>query len=448
MMEERIRNIRQGILSGGPVVYWMSRDQRVRDNWALICAQELAFRKKVSLAVVFCVVPCFLDATIRQYGFMLSGLKEVSKRLDDLAVPFFLLTGDPGDVIPKFVINHRASVLITDFDPLRPKRKWKDEVAQHINIPFSEVDAHNIVPCAVASQKAEYAAYTIRKKIQKLLPVFMDPFPSLQRHPFPWREETSGIQWNNIFESLKISRSVKEVDWINPGEDFAKIALERFIAVKLEGYDAKRNDPALQGQSDLSPYLHFGQLSAQRVALEVTKSSIPSYLKNAFLEELIVRRELSDNYCFYNSDYDRFDGFPKWAQQTLNNHRQDRRLYLYPIEEFEKASTHDKLWNAAQTEMVRQGKMHGYMRMYWAKKILEWTNSPEEAMSVAIYLNDKYGLDGRDPNGYTGIAWSIGGVHDRAWQDRDIFGKIRYMSYSGCKSKFNIKAYIGKVEKL
>ena len=184
------------------------------------------------------------------------------------------------------------------------------------------------------------------------------------------------------------------------------------------------------------------------MALKIEKSNIPNHIKAPFLEELIIRRELSDNFCFYNPHYDSFNGFPQWAQKTLNEHRKDRRPYLYSLEQFEGAQTHDELWNAAQMEMVKKGKMHGYMRMYWAKKILEWTQSPEEAVETAIYLNDKYELDGRDPNGYAGIAWSIGGVHDRAWNERNVFGKIRYMSYNGCKSKFSVKGYIEKVKSL
>jgi len=178
------------------------------------------------------------------------------------------------------------------------------------------------------------------------------------------------------------------------------------------------------------------------------KASGSNEHNEAFLEELIVRRELSDNYCFYNTHYDMFEGFPPWAQKTLNDHRKDHRPYRYSLSELEEAKTHDDLWNAAQMEMVKRGKMHGYLRMYWAKKILEWTASPEEALHVAIYLNDRYELDGRDTNGYTGIAWSIGGVHDRAWNEREVFGKIRYMSYNGCKSKFNVKSYVERITTL
>jgi deoxyribodipyrimidine photo-lyase len=200
--------------------------------------------------------------------------------------------------------------------------------------------------------------------------------------------------------------------------------------------------------SDLSPYLHFGQIASQRVAWEVRRAEAPAEAKQAFLEELIVRRELADNFCYYNPAYDQVAGFPAWAQQTLDQHRRDPRDYLYELPDWEAGRTHDDLWNAAQLEMVRRGKMHGYLRMYWAKKILEWSATPEEALATAIYLNDRYELDGRDPNGYTGVAWSIGGVHDRPWGERPVFGKIRYMSRAGCQRKFNVEQYIAWVREL
>jgi deoxyribodipyrimidine photo-lyase len=432
----------------GPVIYWMSRDQRANDNWALICAQELALREKAPLIVIFCLVPRFLNATTGHYAFMLAGLKELSQRLSRLNITFFLVTGEPDKTLIKFITTHTASTLITDFDPLRIKKQWKEEVALKIEIPFYEIDAHNIVPCTAASFKQEYGAYTIRKKIGRLLPVFLDTFPRLQKHPFSWTKDLPHIEWEKLPASLKTDNTIGEFCWILPGEAEAQKRLRTFIEEKLAFYNTGRNNPTEEAQSDLSPYLHFGQLSAQRVVLEIEKSSLPDHIKAPFLEELIVRRELSDNFCFYNPHYDSFDGFPQWAQKTLNEHRKDRRPYLYKLEQFETARTHDELWNAAQMEMMKRGKMHGYMRMYWAKKILEWTQSPEEAMEVAIYLNDRYELDGRDPNGYAGIAWSIGGVHDRAWNERNVFGKIRYMSYNGCKSKFNVKGYIEKIKSL
>ncbi len=429
----------------GPVVYWMSRDQRVRDNWSLLFAQEIALKRKQPLLVIFCLVPCFLGATIRQYGFMLKGLQYVETDLEEKQIPFFLFTGTPENEIDRFLKKVKAGALVTDFDPLHVKQEWKSGILKKVVIPFYEVDAHNIVPCREASQKKEYAAYTIRPKIRKMLPEFLVPFPRLKKHPYPFRGMPSGNDWEKAMKSLKVDRTVPEVSWVKAGETRALRSLRLFIKNRLVSYETFRNDPVRDGQSNLSPYLHFGQISAQRIALEVKKSHASQQSKDSFLEELIIRRELSDNFCFYTSTYDSFEAFPDWAKKTLSDHRKDRRRYLYSLEQFEKASSHDELWNAAQREMVKRGKMHGFMRMYWAKKILEWTETPEQAMETAIYLNDKYQLDGRDPNGYAGIAWSIGGVHDRAWNERPIFGKIRYMSYNGCKSKFTIQDYIQKV---
>jgi deoxyribodipyrimidine photo-lyase len=228
------------------------------------------------------------------------------------------------------------------------------------------------------------------------------------------------------------------------GEEAANEMLEIFLSQKLDSYAALKNDPTKDGISNLSPYLHFGQISAQKVALEVEKKNANLESKDAFLDEILVRKELADNFCYYNPLYDSFDGFPEWAKKTLNLHRADPRKFVYTLGEFENGETHDPLWNASQLELLSKGKMHGYMRMYWAKKILEWSESPEKALETAIYLNDKYEFDGRDPNGYVGIAWSIGGVHDRAWKEREIFGKLRYMSYEGCKRKFDVDTYIEK----
>jgi len=301
------------------------------------------------------------------------------------------------------------------------------------------------VPCRKASPKAEFGAYTLRPKIKRLLSEFLTGFSELQQQQNAPQIEGNYPSVREAYALATFDSSVTAIKNIVPGEDAALNALRHFISHKLEGYAVNRNNPCIDGQSGLSPYLHFGQLSAQRVAWEV--SLLPdSPDKDALLEELIVRRELTDNFCFYNPHYDSPEGFPEWVRKDIDLHRNDEREYLYTRNELEAATTHDPLWNAAQTEIVRTGKMHGYMRMYWAKKILEWTPSVETAMQYAIYLNDKYSLDGRDPNGYAGIAWSIGGVHDRAWFPRPIFGKIRYMSYSGCKSKFNIAAYMQHIK--
>ncbi len=444
----RVNIFEEGSEEGGPVLYWMSRDQRASDNWALIFAQEMAINRSDRLGVAFCLNPGFLGAGARQYSFMLRGLREVKDSLSDLNIPFFLLDGKPQETLPEFCRENDVATIVGDFSPLRIKTQWRDDVRSNIDCGYYEVDAHNIIPCWVSSPKLEYAAHTIRPKIHEALPEFLTEFKAVEEHPHDWTGEEEAIDWEGILEDMEEDGEVPPVNWIDPGEKAGMNQLRDFLSNGLGRYSDMRNDPTAGAQSGLSPYLHFGHLSAQRVALEVEGSEADEESKQGFLEELVVRRELSDNFCHYNPHYDSFEGFHSWAKKTLNEHREDEREYLYSLEEFERGDTHDELWNAAQMEMMKKGKMHGYMRMYWAKKILEWTESPEQALEFAIHLNDKYELDGRDPNGYTGIAWSIGGVHDRAWQERPVYGKVRYMSYSGCKRKFDIEKYMEQVAEL
>jgi len=426
----------------GPVIYWMSRDQRVNDNWSLMYAKNLADRMHQPMAVVFCLADEFLHATIRQYSFMLRGLMEVETELHNRNITFCLITGDPAERLGDFISQYSINQIVSDFDPLRIKRGWVKTVTEKNEVNFTEVDSHNIVPCRIASKKLEFGAYTLRPKLTSKLHEFLDPFETIsdQKQKGPFEIRTN--DWEKLAGGLDTDRSVKKVSWIQPGERNAREMLRFFLSEKLPGYAVNRNDPVKDYTSNLSPYLHFGHISPQRVAMEVMSGHPRDVNTDAFLEELIVRRELSDNYCFYNPHYDSFSGFHAWARNSLDQHRRDEREYLYSLNELEKALTHDPLWNAAQTEMTESGKMHGYMRMYWAKKILEWTITPEKAMESAVFLNDRYQLDGRDPNGYTGCAWAIGGVHDRAWSERPVFGKIRYMNYNGCKRKFNVGEYI------
>jgi len=428
----------------GAVVYWMSRDQRVADNWALLHAQSLALERQTPLAVVFTLADSFLGATLRQFGFMLRGLAHVAERLEELGIPFILLRGNPPDEMCRFIQQHTVGVLVTDFDPLHIKHSWHDQVALSVSIPCIEVDAHNIVPCRVASSRQEYGAYTLRPKIHRVLPDFLDSFPPLTKHPFSWPAPVKEFDLEATLSGITVDRSVAEIGGLTPGEQGGRARLDDFIENGLAAYESERNDPCRHGQSGLSPWLHFGQLSAQRVALEVVRQLSTSPSSEAFLEELIVRRELADNFCLYNNNYDRVEGFPEWAQRTIAAHRHDPRECPYMPKQLETAQTHDPLWNAAQLAMVNTATMHGYLRMYWAKKILEWSPSPEDAMATAIMLNDRYQLDGRDPNGYAGIAWSMGGVHDRAWGERPVFGKIRYMNYKGCQRRFAVKEYISR----
>ncbi len=445
----RIRSLRasaDAATGNGPVIYWINRERRIADNWALLHAQQEAIARRVPLRVVFCLVPTYLDATIRQYGFMLRGLEQLAQAFATHGMAFDVLYGAPPEVLSAYYERHAPSLLVTDIEPLRIKGQWVDAVRDRTTVPFVQVDAHNVVPLWIASPKQEYGAYTLRPKINRLLPTYLTEFPALDIHPYPSIPERP-FDLAAAMATLRVDTSVGEVTSFMPGERAATDALHRFVG-RLRTYDTDRNDPTKPAQSDLSPYFHFGQLAPQRAALEVNKAvdADPTLRASAdaFLEELIVRRELADNFTFYNPAYDRFEGFHPWAQATLNKHRADVRDYVYTADQWERAETHDALWNAAQREMMHTGKMHGFMRMYWAKKLLEWTSTPDEALAIGIYLNDKYELDGRDPNGYTGVAWSIGGVHDRAWVERPVYGQIRYMNANGCARKFDVKAYIAR----
>ncbi len=441
---KRVRNLKKGREAEGHVLYWMSRDQRVNDNWALTYAIETAENNDQSVIVAFALSVDFLGATWRQYDFMLKGLKKVEEQLVRLNIPFYLVMGNPEETMPAFIHQHRVSRLIVDFDPLKIKREWKKKVMEQIEIPVDEVDAHNIVPCWLASDKLEYGASTIRKKISRQLPEFLDDFPPLigQRGSF----HTHRINWEVVAITVQTDHGIRPVDWLTPGEKGANVLFSNFMEKKLVRYADCRNDPNESCTSLLSPYLHFGHISAQRMALEITGNIPRNEYTDSFLEELIIRKELSDNFCYYNPHYDQPEGFPAWAKKTLKEHRMDKREFIYSAAEFEDYQTHDELWNAAQKQMVLKGTMHGYLRMYWAKKILEWSKNEEDALRIALYLNDKYQLDGRDPNGYAGCAWSIGGMHDRAWGEREVFGKIRYMNRKGCERKFDVDKYIERID--
>lgn len=455
----RIQNLKSQPDNKGPIVYWMSRDQRVFDNWALLYSQELSYKLKRPLVVIFCLDTNYKNATLRQFDFMLKGLQYVETELKDLNIPFVFINQSPEIAVSLFCNKNNVSTLVTDFSPLKIKNNWLLKILPNVNCSVVEVDAHNIVPCKFVSQKCEFGAYTLRPKINKVLDQFLTEYPIVTAQSLSLLQDfkiqvpfdgflgdgKSHINWDLIFKTLKTDTSVKPVNWVLPNTQNALQILDEFINNKLKDYDQLRNNPNYKNQSNLSPYLHFGQLSSQTIAFKVSKIKQSEESKKAFLEELIIRKELSDNYCFYNKDYDNFNGFHDWAKKSLIQSSFDIREYIYTKDQLENYLTHDKLWNACQKEMVITGKMHGYMRMYWAKKILEWTESVQQAQEIAIYLNDKYELDGRDPNGYTGIAWSIGGVHDRAWFVRPVYGKIRYMSYNGCKSKFDVEKYISDI---
>ena len=425
---------------GGPVLYWMSREQRAGDNWGLHYARELAGEFR-SLVVCFCLVPSFLGATLRQYDFMLRGLKETAEILSVLGIPFALRIGDPGIEIPRLAAEINAGIVVTDFDPLRVKQDWQKRAARALDAALIEVDGHNIVPARMVSDKQEYAARTIRPKIQRLFYDFLEEYPELTRQEAA-APDVPRPDWDAARRSIDVDETVGPVDTV-PGEAAANRALARFIGEGLKGYAEKRNDPNAGATSRLSAYFHFGQIAPQRVALALSASGV-GVDQEVFLEEFVVRRELSDNFCLHNPHYDSLKGAPEWARKALAAHAGDVRDYVYTREQFEKARTHSRFWNAAQNELRCSGYMHGYMRMYWAKKILQWSASPEEALNTALALNDRYGLDGRDPNGYVGVLWSIAGLHDRPWRRRPVFGTVRYMNEKGCRRKFDVDAYVAR----
>ncbi|KAL4608184.1 Deoxyribodipyrimidine photo-lyase-like [Arapaima gigas] len=425
------------------VLYWMCRDQRVQDNWALIYAQQVARAEKLPLHVCFCLPPQFLEATIRQMGFMLKGLREVEKECSSLEIQFHLLLGAAGEVLPDFVKDRKMGAVVTDFFPLRLPLQWVEDTKKGLpsDVSFAQVDAHNIVPCWVASDKQEYSARTIRGKITKLLPEFLTQLPLVEKHPHCASIPAKPVDWEGAWTSMKVDQTVEEVEWARPGSAAAFATLESFIDLRLRDFATHRNNPNCKALSQLSPWLHAGQVSAQRVVLEVKRCGSRGPSVDSFVEEVVVRRELADNFCFYNKDYDRVEGAYEWARKTLRDHAKDPRPHLYSLQELEAGKTGDRLWNAAQIQLLKEGKMHGFLRMYWAKKILEWTPSPEEALAIALYFNDRYSLDGNDPNGYVGCMWSVCGIHDQGWRERPVFGKIRYMNYAGCSRKFDVPAF-------
>ena len=431
------------------VLYWMQREQRVEDSWPLLFARDVAAAHGLPLRVVFCMVPRFLDATERQYGYMIRGMQEVEADLRKHAVPFTVLLGYAPDVLPPFVDEHGVGAVVNDFNPLGCHREWVTRTAAQLaerGVAVYRVDGHNTVPMWVASQKLEYGARTIRGKIHKHLPTFLREYPTFTPPPSQDRlPSVESVDWKAVDASLEIDRSVAQVDWIVPGERAGREQLHDFLEKRLKEFNTRRNDPTHSVLSNMSCYLHYGMISAARILLEAMKykarygSAVAS-----FIEEIVVRRELSDNFVWYEPDYNNINCSKPWARQSLTAHKGDEREFLYTLGEFECGVTHDDLWNAFQLQMTGVGKMHGFGRMYWAKKILEWTASPEEALRIATYLNDKYELDGRDPNGYVGIAWSILGIHDQGWRERPVFGKVRYMNYAGCKRKFNVAAFVAQ----
>ena len=441
----RILNSKQA-RDGRYVLYWMQAAQRAECNHALEYAIRSANKMSRPVLVCFGITEKWPEANQRHYYFMLEGLRETRKALEAKGIQMILRHQSPD--VGAVELAEAAALVVVDAGHLRVQRKWRARAAEKIDCALHEVETNLIVPIEEASVKENFSAGTFRPRITKKLDRYLVPL--CQSKP---RRDSLGLKFSTCsiddideaLSQLAIDRSVTQVSRFHGSTSNAKRRLSDFLRNKLNGFAQLRNDPTLDCVSNMSPYLHFGQISPLFIALEVLKRSGNG--KDAYLEELIVRRELSHNFVFYNRDYDKFAALPPWATRTLNFHSRDKREYVYSLDQFEKAQTHDPYWNAAQKEMVLMGKMHGYMRMYWGKKILEWSKSPRAGFKIALYLNNKYELDGRDPNAFAGVAWCFG-KHDRAWAERPVFGKVRYMNAAGLKRKFDAGAYVKRIKAL
>ncbi len=438
--QERVQVLRPGTPTGGAfVLYWMQASQRARFNHALEYAIDRANEHSLPACVVFCLAENYPEANLRHFSFMLQGLRETIDNLNARGVSASVVRGSPVDTITR--IARRAAMVVTDRGYLRRQRTWRTELATRLSCPFVQVETDAIVPVEFASPKAEYAAATLRPKLGRVLLRFLVPVEPRRPAVRPLLLEEDTVDLNDlgaVLGDLAVDTTVGPVSTFQGGASQAERWLQVFLEEKLNRYADLRNDPSMQVSSRLSPYLHFGQMSPLEIALRARERGGPG--ADAFLEELIVRRELSLNYVHYNPAYDSLAGVPQWSRDTLEVHAGDRRPYLYDLDTMERAATHDPYWNAAQLEMVRTGSMHNYMRMYWGKKLLEWSPTPAEAFERALYLNNRWQLDGRDPNSYTGVAWCFG-THDRPWRERPVFGKVRYMNAAGLERKFAIREY-------
>lgn len=435
--------------AGECLIYWMQRSQRAHYNLSLEYAIERANELAKPLVVYFGLYDYYPMGSRRAFQFMLEGLRETAFALAGRGLGLVLRLEHPAEGVVAAAEELNACAVVVDEDYINVGRQWRAEAARHLEVPLVQVDAETIVP-ARNSGKEEWGAYTLRPKTLKVLDQHMVAMPE-SHVDRQWTTKVddsvdlTDTDLGVLAESLHSEQQVGPDPFRRGGASAAEMRLSDFIEKGLPRYQEERNDIGVDVSSGISPYLHFGQVSPLWVALAVSASDAPDECVDAFLEQLIVRRELAINFCQYNRDYATLSAAPEWAQKTLREHWNDPRTELYTVEELEAAQTDDDLWNASQTELVKTGKIHPYMRMVWAKKMLEWLPTPEEALSCAIYLNDKYALDGRDPNGYANIAWCIYGKHDRPFAERPIFGKVRYMSTKATKAKTHWHDYVARI---
>jgi deoxyribodipyrimidine photo-lyase len=435
---------------GRYVFYWMQQSQRAEYNHALEYAIQQANALGQGVLVGFGLMDNYPEANLRHYTFMLEGLLETQASLSEQGIKMIIQRGSPVDIAS--ALGRNASLIVCDRGYLCHQRTWRAQVARSASCGVIQVESDVVVPIEVVSKKAEYAARTIRPKIYQHLNDYLVPFKSSAIKKSSLDLNIKGLDPKEVGTVLKrssIDRSISPVSsFFKGGTSEGKARFDEFINKRLCRYVENRNQPQTDDISHMSPYLHFGHLSPLYMALRM-KGAGKGLLeaKEAYLEELIVRRELAMNFVNYTLNYDSFACIPQWAMKTLKKHQKDQRQYTYSRSQLENAETHDEYWNTAMREMKMTGFMHNYMRMYWGKKILEWSRTPEHAFRTTLAINNKYLLDGRDPNSYAGVAW-IFGVHDRAWFERPIFGKIRYMTASGLERKCDIRGYVKKIESL
>lgn len=437
------------------VLYWAQMNRRVESNHALAFAVQLANERNLPVLVYEGITCSYPFASDRLHTFLLEGVSGIASALDALGIGYvFYLrrrNSDRNDVL--YDVAKEAAALVTDDYPTFIARGHNAGVPSKIHLPYYVVDSSCVVPMRVF-QKREWAAYTIRPKIQRLLPQYLEPVPKLNprcRYRGPQPGFHTHVTPSNISElvaACEIDHSIPPSLSFRGGADTANRYLEHFLHNKLRRYAKERNEPSAHVTSGLSPYLHFGHISALRIALAAQEYAREHHLiADEFLEELIVRRELAFNFALFTAQLDSTESLPDWARTTLAKHATDPRSPLYTPEQLERAETHDDLWNATQKELLLRGTIHGYYRMYWGKKILEWSRTHEEAVKTMVYLHDLYAVDGRDPNTYANILWCLG-LHDRPFPERAIFGQVRYMSYDGMKRKTNVAAYLKEIEYL
>jgi deoxyribodipyrimidine photo-lyase len=440
---------------GQYVLYWMQQSQRAAQNHALEAAIVKANQLGLPVVVCFGLMDDYPEATERHYAFMLQGLRDVQAELAGREILFVAKHDTPPNAALHF--SRHAAVIVTDRGYLRHLRAWRDEVADGVGCRVVEVDADVVVPIDKATTKDEWAARTLRPRIHKVWKDYLHLFRETKvKHPSVDLAAQLGVKSDfdfsnpaNVLATIKCDRGVKAGAFFEGGARAAARLLKKFITEKLGDYGEGRNEPAGDQSSKMSPYLQYGNISPVEVAVRVRDATQGKPEdRDVYIEELIVRRELAHNFCWYNARYDQYEGLPPWARASLEKHAADPRPIVYTRQQLADAQTHDPYWNAAQLEAVKTGFMHNYMRMYWGKKILEWSDSPRHGYETTLWLNNRFFLDGLNANSYGNVGW-IYGLHDRAWgPERPIFGLIRYMNAGGLERKFDIDAYIKKVSLL